>query len=256
MLAAVSIAAFGADPWKTKKPAEWTDKEAAQILNDSPWAKKASAEIGFGSMGSPSGGMGGPGGGKGGPGGGMGGPGGGMGGPGGGMGGPGGGMGGPGGGMGGPGGGMQAPKIIVRWESAEPVQEALNRVESVAAGKLAEWTKDFYVVSTSGMSMMRRGGRAGGQSGSPQPDPSRVEQMRQRMREVTSLKRKGKDPIAPERIETIESAGGMLTFFLFPRSAQISLEDKEITFQTSLGPMAVKAKFNLKDMQYQGKLAL
>jgi len=266
IFAVASIAALAADPWRTKKPADWTDKEAQRILSDSPWAKKAVAEMSFGGMGGPGGGMGGPGGGMGGPGGGMGGPGGGIGGRGGGMGGPGGGgmggpggggMGGPSGGMGGPGGGMEPPKIIVRWESAEPVREALNRAESPAAGQLAEWAKDHYVISTTGMSMMRPGGPGpGGPGDRPQPDPSRMEQMRQRMREATSLKVKGKDPIAPVRIETIETGGGMLTVFLFPRSAAITPADKEVSFETALGPMAIKSKFNLKDMQYQGKPAL
>jgi hypothetical protein len=258
IFAVASIAALAADPWRTKKPADWTDKEAQRILSDSPWAKKAVAEMSFGGMGDPGGGMGGPGGGMGGRGGGMGGPGGGaMGGPGGGMGGPGGGMGAPGGGMGGPGGGMEPPKIIVRWESAEPVREALKRVESPAAGQLAEWAKDHYVISTSGMSMMRPAGPGpGGPDGRPQPDAGRMEQMQQRMREATSLKVKGKDPIAPVRIETIETGGGMLTVFLFPRGAAITPADKEVTFETALGPMAIKSKFNLKDMQYQGRPAL
>ena len=237
IFAVASIAALAADPWRTKKPADWTDKEAQRILSDSPWAKKAVAEMSFGGMGGPGGGMGGRGGGMGGPGGGMGGPGGGMGGP--------------------PGGGMEPPKIIVRWESAEPVREALNRVESPAAGQLAEWAKDHYVISTTGMSMMRPGGPGpGGPGDRPQPDPGRMEQMRQRMREATSLKVKGKDPVAPVRIETIETGGGMLTVFLFPRSAAITPADKEVSFETALGPMAIKSKFNLKDMQYQGKPAL
>ena len=73
---------------------------------------------------------------------------------------------------------------------------------------------------------------------------------------ATTLKPKGKEAILPVGVETVVASGTMLTVFLFPRTEAISLEDKEVTFQMALGPMRVKSKFRLKDMQYLGKLAL
>jgi len=211
-------------------------------------------------MGGPGGGMGGPGGGLSGPGGGMEGQGG-LGGPGGGFGGPSGGVG-PGGGMGGPGemgvpgggmgplGGMEFPKITVRWESADPVREASSRVESPTRERISEWAKEYYVVSISGMPAMQDG-----TSGS-QPDPERIQQMQRLMQSTTTLKPKGKDAVVATRVEAAVAGGTMLTVFLFPRTQTISLEDKEVVFQTALGPMKVRSKFKLKNMQYLGKLAL
>ena len=48
------------------------------------------------------------------------------------------------------------PKITVRWESAEPIRSAQMKAENPAAQKIEEWSKEFYVISTSGMG--RRGG--------------------------------------------------------------------------------------------------
>jgi len=271
VIAGAAVVAFAGDPWTAKKASDWTEKETERILTNSPWAIKVTLESNVPSAGAPRVGMGGPGGGMSGPGEGMGGPGGGMGGPGGGMGGPGGGMGGPSGGIGPP-GGMELPKVTVRWESAEPVREASSRAESPTRNQFSEWVKEYYVLSISGMPAMRLGGQApdgpgrgsrgpgagdsGSQGGGPQPDSERMQQMQRLMQAASTLKPKRKEAILPARVETVVVAGTMLTVFLFPRTQAISLEDKEVTFQTALGPMRVKSKFKLKDMQYLGKLAL
>jgi hypothetical protein len=48
----------------------------------------------------------------------------------------------------------------------------------------------------------------------------------------------------------------MTVYFLFPRSEAITLEDKEVEFETKLGPMEIKRKFKLQDMVFGGKLEL
>lgn len=180
-------------------------------------------------------------------------------------------MGSPGGGIGPP-GGMELPKITVRWESAEPVREASSRAESPTRNQFSEWVKEYYVLSISGMPAMRTGGQApdrpgrgsrgpgaggpGSQGGGAQQDSERMQQMQRLVQAATTLKPKGKEAILPVGVETVVASGTMLTVFLFPRTEAISLEDKEVTFQTALGPMRVKSKFKLKDMQYLGKLAL
>ena len=39
LLAAAAIAWAGGDPWKTKSVDQWTEKDIAEILQTSPWAK-------------------------------------------------------------------------------------------------------------------------------------------------------------------------------------------------------------------------
>ena len=44
--------------------------------------------------------------------------------------------------------------------------------------------------------------------------------------------------------------------FRFPKNPTLALEDREVEFRVTLGRMVLKKKFELRDMQYQGKLAL
>ena len=47
-----------------------------------------------------------------------------------------------------------------------------------------------------------------------------------------------------------------LCHFYFSRLDDISMDDKQVSFSTKLGPMEIKTKFILKDMLYHGKLAV
>jgi hypothetical protein len=253
--------------WNERPAAEWSEKEVAQLLSHSPWAKEAEAQFKMpGGDGSQSGGPGeGMGGGMGGPPGG-GGPGGGMGGPpgGGGMGGPpggGGGMGGPpgGGGMGGPGGGMPQMKAAVRWESATPVVEAQKKQPDPAAAQ-------NYIISVSGLPLFggpppgrRDDASAEGERrpGRPAPTAEQRKAMIGSLKQSSVLQRKGKDPIAADRVGELEGSETPTLLFYFPRTGEpISLADKEVTFITRIGPLQLKVKFAIKEMQYHGQVSL
>jgi len=248
---------IAADFWQSKKPGEWTEKEARRIIENSPWVKEVQPTMnmqGMGGGGGSRGGRGGGGGGVGG-GGGMGGPGGGMGGPGGGMAGSsqGGGMGADSGGMGGPmggpaGGGMQLPKIKVAFETAMPVAEAKARIEikDVFQGLRDE----FVIVSVSGMRSMgatRKGGE----------DADRAKDMQARLLQLTTLKVKDDKVYQPADARIQQTPTGSVMIFAFPRKElQLTPEDKQVTFKTTMGPMEISVKFNLKDMVFDQKLSL
>lgn len=160
-------------------------------------------------------------------------------------------MGGPGGGGMGGGGGMPPMKVMVRWESAQPLYDATKR-------QRAPRTDEFYILSVTGLRMMG-GGRGGmGKGGEGQPDPAeRQKAMLARLKESAAIERKGKDPIHPDMADSVNSARGSVIMMAFSRKAQpISLEDKEVLFHAKMGPMEIKAKFPLKDMVYGGQLAL
>ncbi|MEP7367630.1 MAG: hypothetical protein ABI972_30595 [Acidobacteriota bacterium] len=254
----------GAEVW-TKDPATWDEKDIAKLLSDSPWAQKVQVSPGGGGMGGPGGGMGGAGGGMGGgddPTGQLSGPGGGGGG---GMGGGGGGMGGGGGrrgggGMGG-GGGMQPMTFTVRWMSSLPLKQAIVRSRmgkeadtSPQAKEFLERQESHYAVALIGPP---RGGGAGGGAGAVPggAQQDRMQRMTEHLKETTGLLRKGKEPIRPETVQTPQP-GQNSYLFLFPRADAITLDDKEVEFATRMGPLEVKRKFKLKDMVYNGQLAL
>lgn len=238
-----------AEIWQQKPPAEWSDKDCLKLMSKSPWAKETTLsggptrQPGMGRMEvDPSQGAPGPGeqigsglerqGGGGG-------------------GGRGGGRGGMGGGeMGGGGGGMPPamPKANVRWESAAPYQEAMKKMH--AEGASAADLEGFYVITVTGLKL-GLGGRGGNA-----PSVEQMARARERMKDQTQLTRKGKDPINCAKVDGTPSPEGTTLRFYFPRSEPIVLEDKDVQFETRMGPMELKTKFAIKEMQWNGKLAI
>lgn len=116
-----------------------------------------------------------------------------------------------------------------------------------AARKTALTPEGHYRISVTGLPLA---GRSEGNG----PDRS---ELLNRLAQLTDLERKGKDSIACARVEMSEADDSNSLMFEFdPGSSPIRAEDKEITFNTKLGPLQVKAKFVLKEMMFEGKLAL
>ena len=254
LAASWSVASLGAaDFWETKAYTEWSAKEIHRVLNKSPWAQSVT----IGMIGSSErGGFGGPrrGGGLGGPGagGGFGDPdgGGSPGGDGGAYGSGGGGRGRRGGGYGGPEGGMGLPSItaVVRWFSAIPVKQAAVKLRygdeaGTAAAGLSYLERDEpnYVVSVAGL--------PGRMAGFLQRVPEQVKQN-------TSLRRKGKAPIAPGDLQITMQKQKTDLYFVFPKTDPITLDDKDVEFLMKTRQLEIKRKFKLKKMVFHGDLSL
>lgn len=237
---AVASLGWAGDSWSDKKASDLSEKDVQKLLTHSPWAKEVTLElrngptvdiprggrrggmVGGGGMGDGEGDSGGMNGGAA-------------------MGnGPGGGRGGRGGGGMDNGGMQNRPefKTLVRWESAKPIREAEKR----------EMRKEFeenYVLSVQGL---RMGGRQGEEGGG---------NMQDRLKDASQLQRKGADPIHASQVQVGQSKNGPIAFFVFPRGSQpIQASDKDVTFHIAMGRMELKVKFALKDMMYQGELAL
>ncbi|MGJ5813515.1 hypothetical protein [Paludibaculum fermentans] len=244
--AALPVPVWAEEPWAAKKPAEWSEKELQHILTDSPWAKPVSVTVGSSI---PSAGGGGRGrGGRGG----------------------GGGVSMPsadaGGAMeSGAGGGGRgvtndgpaaAPSIIytVRWMSALPMKLAFvyskmgaEASTSPQAKAFVEKDDQFYIVNVSGPP--RRGE-------APAERPRKLTpKVEAEIKEATTLSWKGHDKLQPLVVQ-VSQTNSFAFSFSFPRTHIIELEDKEVEFSTKLGELSIRRKFKLKDMMYEGKLAL
>ena len=272
-LGLVSARLFGSNKefWEAKPSAEWNAGEVDRMLTKSPWAKDASVSYnggpgGYGGNRGGSGGGGRRGGGIGFPGGGIGLPGGG-----GGRGGyPGGGGGGYPRGGGGDDGGRQNYHATVRWESAQPVQDALH-LDSKERKPDPEFAK-YYVIQVLGdlpdfgaERRRRRNNDDDDNSSSKRDDDSsdkdREEAQNQRRLEMFKQYTKIEKKDSFLRLEKVEqgsrtSSRGPGTLFYFSRLDDISMDDKLLTFVTKMGPVEIKAKFTPKDMRYRGKLAV
>ena len=234
---------LAADFWQTKKPSDWTEKEARTLIEGSPWVKETTPKMmdaGRSSRGESGGRSGdGRGGGSGGMGGG-------------------GGGGGP---MAGPAGG-QMPQVRVTFETALPVAEAKGRIEIQDAFKGVR--EEYVVISVSGMRMMggmgsRLGAQTKGKAEAPTPESRKEQQeeMQARLLQLTTLKVKDDKVFQPAEARIQQTVNGQVMLFSFPRKElDLKPEDKSLTFKTTMGPVEISVKFNLKEMMYQEKLAL
>lgn len=240
----LSVCLFAADEqnWKNKQVPDWSDQDAKQVLGDSPWVKTVTPTLGqaqqqqprrFGGpgMGRRGGGFGYPGGY----------PGGGY---------PGGGGGGyPGGGYpngnGYPGGNRQddsnapLPKLTLRWESALPIREAELKTRDANAPTI---DSDHYAIAVYGV-------------------PSRFatgdqQKLADQFKKEATLKRDGKKDLKPSSVQVLQRDDGPVVVYLFPRTKEITSEDRRVEFEAKMGRLEVSESFFTEDMNYQGKLQL
>jgi hypothetical protein len=259
---------FAAPFWVEKPYQEWSHKEVAKLLSDSPWTRSATVDFDFSAM------RGGPGGqGSQQPGPGMAGP----------------GMGGP--EMGGPGmGGMPEISATVMWRSALPIRQAMYQAAVLQENPAAEaleraLTEEpaHHILALSGLPTPGGPGgpRGPGQPGSglqapapldpgmqasgartpppgnrpPMTEEQRLamqKQMESRMLANTTLSIGG-ETIAPERMEQVRSGEKRILLFYFPKNRDLQPSDKEAKFETQMGPLKIAAIFKAKDMIFAAK---
>ncbi len=235
-----SVCLYAADFWVSKPFLEWSDKEVERMLDNSPWSKTISIATGGGMSEGRRGansdigpandpGTENP-------------------------------IAGPGGsGMGGgrsrnrnsspemnP---ISSMTVHVRWQTALPIKQALIKKKygaeagtSDEAKKALEAKENWYVIAVAGI------GR-----GMVQGDGEKI---KRELLEQTSLGAKGKEELKPADIQMGRADRSLELYFVFPRKTEFSEDDKEIEFATKLGGTTLKQKFRLKDMMYNGKLAL
>lgn len=223
---------LAADFWEKKAPEDWTAEEVEQILTDSPWAQELSLKF-VGDRSQPLGG-----------------------------GSSGGGIGFPGQrGRPGAGGGISLPNggwggnfaaigtqsdafgeadLVVRWSSAAPIRQALLRAGAQHIEERPDLLEDYYVVSVSRI-----------------PAPlARLADDPEKLRALARLIPKDRPAIRAERIELRPQPGTPGIELYFPRSADLSIDDRQIVFELTGEDYGATAKFKPRDMIYRGSLEL
>jgi len=247
LLSALCI--WAADFWTTKPFTDWNEKEIAKMISSSPWADKVTIAGGV-SGGGPgiaeTAGGGGRGGGRGGGGGRSSGP----------QGdgantdpGVAGGGGGGGGDFGG-GGGGGGVSVGILWQTAMPVRQALiKRQYGAEAGTSPEAkakldrVDQVYVLILVGMPGYTLSAAQGDRKAG--------------LLDLTTLTASGKPPLKPIDVQVSGGGrGGANISFLFPKTTLFTVEDKEVEFFTKFDKTAIKHKFKLKDMVFNGKLEM
>jgi hypothetical protein len=242
----LALGLWAADSWQNKPAADWSDKDVQKVLTNSPWAKSINVTAGglmdsAGMQGRGARGYGGddsppspgvaaqmPGGSPGAPGGnvasrnlgdgGL--------------------------------GGQTAPSIAVTvvWESALPVKQALARRKFGAEAATSAEAKKFleedpgYLIAVAGIpDAIIQASAAHGKAA---------------LLQRTSLSAKGKPQLHASGVEVGPPGKVTEVIFTFSKTAPFGMDDKDVEFSTQFGAVAVRYKFRLKDMLYQGKLEL
>lgn len=138
--------------------------------------------------------------------------------------------------------------VTVVWESALPVKLALARRKFGAEADTSPEAKKFldedpgYLIAVAGLP------QALAQAGAARGKPALLQQ--------TSLSVKGQPPVHPSSVELGPPGKTAEVVFTFPKTTPFRSDDKDVEFSTQFGNAAVRYKFHLKDMLYQGKLEL
>jgi hypothetical protein len=227
-VAPAPMAAATSESWKSKPIASWTDRDAEQILERSPWAKMTVAGIARrqsederragGNMGQPTG-------------------------------------------VGYDGiddrrvrpvlpqnvftaaptrpSKAQIIRLLVRWESAMPVQAAeLKRGEATPP----TLSTSGYLIAVYGVPFTDANG-----------DPLSLAKF---FKESAFLKRAGKPDVKPLSVEAFELEHNVAVVYRFPAWAEIGKRDGNVQFIALIGRLQVSQTFNVEEMQFQGKLEL
>jgi hypothetical protein len=241
---------YASEFWNKKDPSQWTGEEIDQLTTKSPWAKSVTAQY---APGSNNGGYGQGGGGyprSGGMGGGIGIPGIGM-----------GRRGGMGGGRSGGGYPQQTSnyKGTVRWESAQPILDALKTpLPDAFAKHYVIGVRDIPLIEN--RPQLQRNPDDTDQDSpklsTPDSDPSISQRTLDNLKMMTNLTPKNRASAQPGVVQQMTPGG---TYFLFGFSKELldfGKKDREVTFSTQLGKLIVKAKFDPSEMLYHGNLAV
>jgi hypothetical protein len=130
-------------------------------------------------------------------------------------------------------------KLSLRWETALPVRIAELKSHEVEPPTLEG---DGYRIAVYGVPFANLQG-----------DPRKLGEP---LKNLAALKREGKRDAKPLSVEVFQRENDMVVVYLFPLSAEISTKDLRIRFDAHIGRIVVSQSFDLKQMEFLGKLEL
>lgn len=130
--------------------------------------------------------------------------------------------------------------LVLHWESASPVRKAEAKLEDSAA---PGWDGEYYAVAIYGVPIDAARLDEPGRSGV--------------LKRLGVLKREGMKDVKASKVEIMPTSDSLATvLYLFPRTANITREEKRVEFDAQLGRLFVAQYFYPSEMSLQGKLEL
>jgi len=133
----------------------------------------------------------------------------------------------------------EALDLKLRWESALPIREAELKARDTSAPTL---DADHYAIAVYGVPSRMAGGD--------------TKSLANQLKKQAAIKRDGKKNLKPSSVEVLQRDDGPVIVYLFPRSKEITRQDKRIEFDAQIGRLQFAQSFYVDDMNYQGKLEL
>jgi hypothetical protein len=129
--------------------------------------------------------------------------------------------------------------LTVRWESALPVRTAEFRT---GAPELPMLRDDGYLIAVHGIP-----------GGDLKGDPKSLGNP---LKKEAVLRREGKKDVKPSSVEVFQLEDGLTVVYLFPPSAEITRKDGPVQFEAQIGRVQVLQVFDTTEMQFHGRLEL
>lgn len=152
-------------------------------------------------------------------------------------------------------GSLPSLPVVVRWDSALPVREALRHSGGAPD---SDASSADYIITVTGLipaGRYRAAGHAETSSNSDGTSDARnPEELLEAFMSFSRLLPRGAAAIVPRNVRLDPASGAVHIFF--PRTHPVEAGSKEVLFLTRFGGFTVRAKFRIQDMQYQGKLTL
>jgi hypothetical protein len=128
--------------------------------------------------------------------------------------------------------------VEIRWESANPVRTAEQAAHEEDP---PAWEGEMYAIAVYDVPGLDIDSKA----------------LAGELQRAAFLRLSGKKDQRPVRVDLLPQEGDLTTVvFLFPRTVEITLEDKRIEFTTVFGRLSVTQYFYPREMLFQGKLEL
>lgn len=132
----------------------------------------------------------------------------------------------------------KAPDVTVTWESAQPLFDALKY-------RLPADFVNHYVIGVKDLPILVDAG----------PERESAEQLVDWLKNSATLQAKDRDPVEAGLVTTTRG-GSMVLFGFLKELLPLSVKDKEVLFTLDTNQLAIRTKFQPREMIYRGKLAL
>jgi hypothetical protein len=136
----------------------------------------------------------------------------------------------------------QPPELTLRWESAQPIHDAVLKSHDRNAPTVEE---GYYALAVYGV-------------------PSRMVDVESKtlagkLKGLATIRRDGQKDLKPSKVLVLERDSGPVFVYLFARSKNkpaIKPEDKRLDFEAQIGRLKFGESFFLEEMVYKGNLEI